>query len=65
VLWKSQLEKAIAWLIEREFEFSWEVKVGDSITPNTYTLTVHDIPWADNLKQFAKVLEKCDFQSDI
>jgi hypothetical protein len=63
VLWKHQLDRAIEWLTERELEFSWEIQKGDSTVHDVFTLVVHDIPWADNLTEFSKILEQCDYSA--
>jgi hypothetical protein len=65
VFWKRQLDKAISWLVENEFEFDWEVEKGDSIKHDIFKLNVYDIAWANNLGAFAKVLEDCDYKDLI
>lgn len=65
VYWKQQLNAALAWLIENDYEFEWEVKRGDSCTLDEYTLIVPSISWANNLAAFAKVLETCDYDHGI
>lgn len=61
VFWKQQLNAALTWLVENDYAFEWEVKGGDSCTLDEYTLIVPSISWANNLTQFAKVLEACDY----
>lgn len=60
-----QLESAVKWLTEHDYSFEWDCVMGDSITPTKYTLRVPSMPWASNLKEFAEVLEKTDYNSDI
>jgi len=40
---------------------SLETVVGDSIKLDVYIVTIHDIPWANNLKTLGKILEKYDY----
>lgn len=64
VYWKDQLKPAIDWLIENDYEYSWNIQRGDSVTLDVYALQINTIHWANNLTQFAKVLKKCDYKFD-
>jgi hypothetical protein len=62
VLWKNQLDKAIAYLIENDIQFQWEPgDWGPSLMePQSYKLIVYNVVYANNLLEFAKVLKECD-----
>jgi hypothetical protein len=64
VLIKEQFDEAIRWLVERHFNFEFDVVEGDSLTPTTYHLRIPDMCWANNLKEFSEVLIKSDYKSD-
>jgi hypothetical protein len=65
VLCKEQFDGAMAWLVENKHAFEFNVTMGDSLTPDEFHLRVPDICWANNLKEFAEVLSKSDYNSDI
>jgi hypothetical protein len=62
VYWKAQLKNAIEWLIEKGYDFEWEILGGATAEPDTYLLTVNNICWASNLVVFAGILESCDYE---
>lgn len=55
-----QLRPAIDWLIARDFCFEYDVVIGDSFTPNKYSIRIPQLVWANNLKEFASVLVQSD-----
>jgi hypothetical protein len=65
VLIKEQLEAAIKWCVDNNYDFTWEVNRGDSLTPDEYVLSIEDMSWANNLTEFAKILERSDYESDV
>lgn len=44
--------------------FSVDTNCGDSLTMTEYVVTLHDIPWAKNLKWIAELAEKYDYNDE-
>lgn len=65
VYWKEQLTSALAWLIEHDYEFNWEVKKGDSCTLDEFILVIPEMSWANNLLAFARVLCESDYDGGV
>ena len=63
VYWKEQLLMAILWLVKNEYSFQWEKVYDTDKSMDVYYLTA-EIPWANNLAEFAEILKKCDYQQD-
>lgn len=61
---KEQLYEAIAWLVEKDFCFEYDVTKGDSLNLDVYSIRIPELCWANNLKEFAEVLKQSDFDSD-
>lgn len=57
---KQQLKGGIDWLLENNYNFEWDVHQGE--IPVLYSLRVPSMSWANNLKEFAAILEKSDFE---
>lgn len=47
---KHQLDEALVFLVDNQYEFYFEVELGDSLKPDKYKLTVVSISWAYNVK---------------
>lgn len=62
VLWKRQLERMIAFLIDNDYAFEWKFVNEVSLKEVHYLLTINEICWAENLTKISKILEKCDYQ---
>lgn len=62
---KEQLDAFVAALLKYESypSFTVETNVGDSVKPNEYNVTLHDIAWGHNLVAIAKLVEKFDYNS--
>jgi len=43
--------------------FSVSTETGDSIEPTVYTVTLHDIPWANSLVEIAKLADRFDYNA--
>lgn len=63
VFCKEQFHGAIAWLIDNNFAFSWWVS-HEGTGPATYHLHVEEMSWANNLVEFAQVLQKSDYADE-
>lgn len=64
VLEQHQLDAIFPYLVEHNHSFSFECDgVGDSLTPETYTLEIFDISWANNVTALFKKLEEYDFNT--
>lgn len=64
VFCKEQLDEAIDWLRENNFNFSWTTEMGDSLNPNVYLLEVHEMSWANNLVALGRILANNDYSFD-
>lgn len=65
VLMKEQLEQAIRWCIENDFDFEWTTIHGDSLTPDEYILSIPTILYAAHLANLAAILDQSDYGSDL
>ena len=46
---------------EKYPHFTVETVVGDSLTPDIFKVTIHDIAWAHNLTRIGKIAERIDY----
>lgn len=64
-LCKEQLAKFIKLMLKEEIDYKISVGIerGDSVTPDIWTLTIHDMSWANNLTRIGTLLEKVDYHA--
>lgn len=64
VLWRDQLKPVIDFLISNDYEYEWIIQYGDSVIPDSYTLYIADVIWADNVIELMQIVKECDYQQD-
>ena len=57
-LWKNQFDKLFKYLVDKEYDFSWEKE------EQKYLLKIYSVSWASNLVEFAKILQESDYDLD-
>lgn len=56
---KKQLENAIAFLIDKNFSFTFnQIKDQDSYDPAIFSLYIENLSWVDNLDKLLKILKE-------
>ena len=63
---KEQCQKFIELLMKEDigYHFEYFEESGDSSTPSNYWVEIHDMSWAKNLTDVAKLLEQVDYEME-
>lgn len=62
---KHQIDEVFHFLVDNDYDFSFETEKGDSLTLDKHMLTIHNISWAYNVTRLFKFLEGLDYNSGI